>query len=247
MGQIVDRLNDEYNDLAKKLVKVNNTVTSQTRINQLNDSYSKRMTAYTHIVMVFVFALAIAIIMKLLKNNTQIVPEAVLFIVYALLASVSIIYSMFILSDIISREKNDFDKLNLPPPRAATKNATASTAKSGIEVTPTLIAAAALGSTYCGDGTIYDETSKQCEAGCSAGKYLDVSSGICSPCSLGYSKLNAGPESCTACAAGTIAAATGSSSCTPCAAETIAAAAGSSSCTPCAAGTVPNPAKTACV
>ena len=230
MGVIVDRLNAESNDLAKRLENVNNTATSQTRINQLNDSYSKRMTAYTHIVMVFVFALAIAIIMKLLKNNTQIVPEAVLFIVYALLASVSIIYSMFILSDIISREKNDFDKLNLPPPRAATKNATASSATAGIEVTPALLAAAALGSTYCGLGTLYDETGK-CVPGCSAGKYLDVSSGTCSSCSLGYSKISTdGAEPCTICAAGTIAAATGSSSCTPC-----------------AAGTVPNLTKTACV
>jgi hypothetical protein len=215
-------LTKESEDLAQRIKNVDNTMTSQNRVIQLNDSYSKRMSAYTHIVMVFVFALAIAIIMKLLKNNTQLVPEAVLFIVYALLASVSIIYSMFILSDIISREKNDFDKLVLPAPKAATKKDTVSSATDDLEVIPSLLAAAALGSTYCGDGTIYNTTDEKCEPGCNSGKYLNVSSGTCSPCDLGYSKFGDGPELCTLCDAGKIAATTGLSSCTPCATGTSA-------------------------
>jgi hypothetical protein len=221
-------LQNEATNLANKLNSVNNTIASEKRIIQLNDSYSKRMAAYTNIVMVFVFALAIAIVMKLLKNNTPFVPDAVLSIVYILLISSSIIYSMFILSDIVSRENNDFDKLDLPPPKAVLKKSTTTTSgPTELDVTPVL-PGYCIGSSCCSVSmaTIWDSPSQTCKSGCAPGTYKD-STGGCVSCPIGTSKTSSDTSACTKCNSTQYTESAGATYCLQCPANKVANATGS--------------------
>jgi hypothetical protein len=220
-------LQNEATNLANKLNSVNNTIASEKRIIQLNDSYSKRMSAYTNIVMVFVFALAIAIVIKILKNNTPFVPDAVMSMVYILLASSSIIYSMFLISDIVSREKNDFDKLDLPPPKAVFKNPSKSSKPAELDVTPVL-PGYCIGSNCCSVSmaTIWDSTSQTCKAGCAPGTYRD-STGGCVSCAIGTSKYSSDTSTCTKCNSTQYTESTGATYCLQCPANKVANADGS--------------------
>jgi hypothetical protein len=221
-------LQNEATNLANKLNNVNNAIASEKRIIQLNDSYSKRMAAYTNIVMVFIFALAIAIIIKLMKNYTPFVPDAALSIVYILLISSSIIYSMFLLSDIVSRENNDFDKLDLPPPKAVFKKST--TTNSGpaeLDVTP-ILPGYCIGSNCCSVSmaTIWDNTSQTCKSGCAPGTYKD-STGGCVACAIGTSKYTSDTSACTKCNSNQYTESTGATYCLTCPANKVANADGS--------------------
>jgi hypothetical protein len=220
-------LQNEATNLANKLNSVNNTIASEKRIIQLNDSYSKRMAAYTNIVMVFVVALAIAIVMKLLKNNTPFVSDAVLSIVYIILISSSIIYSMFLLSDIISREKNDFDKLDLPPPKAVFTKSSTSSEPTELEV-KSMLPGYCIGSNCCSVSmaTIWDSTSKACKSGCAPGTYKD-STGGCVACAIGTSKYSSDISACTKCNSTQYTESTGATYCLQCPANKVANADGS--------------------
>jgi hypothetical protein len=200
-------LDKEVTNLEKKLTDVNTAITSQQRIIQLNDTYSKRMSAYTNIFIGFVVAIGIAIVMQILNNNTPFIPDAVLTIIYILLASLSLIYGMVVLSDIVSRDKNDFDKLDLPPPQAAAKYSNSNSqdsAKSGSSLFE--LPYSCIGSNCCSidAATIWDDSSKSCKAGCAAGTFRD-SNGKCVVCGDNKIKSSNDLSDCASCGGGEVA------------------------------------------
>ena len=73
------------NELDTQIKNVDATITSQRRVMALNDSYSKKMAMYTRLVLAIIFALAIAILLRILKDKFQIIPESVITIVYIIL------------------------------------------------------------------------------------------------------------------------------------------------------------------
>ena len=77
------------NELDTQIKNVDATITSQRRVMALNDSYSKKMAMYTRLVLAIIFALAIAILLRILKDKFQIIPESVITIVYIILFSCS--------------------------------------------------------------------------------------------------------------------------------------------------------------
>jgi hypothetical protein len=99
---------------------VDNTITSHKRIIGLNDSYSKRMAAYTKMVLLTVFVLTITIFLKILQSRVPFITDGIMTLVYIAAFSICIVYAFFVVTDINSREKTDFDKLDLAPPKALT-------------------------------------------------------------------------------------------------------------------------------
>ena len=230
-------LNNESNTLDAQLKNVNATITSQTRVMALNNSYSKKMAMYTRLILAIIFAFAIAILLKILKDKFQIIPDAVITIVYIILFSSCAIYGMFVISDIKSRETTDFDKLELSPPAAVSKQMYSNT-KHGFDLgNLDLLPGYCIGANCCSTdtATIWDDENQNCKIGCAVGSIYNSTDKTCTACAAGKTSTGQLTDTvCTNCEAGTYSAA--GKGCTTCAAGTYSAVAGSISCTSCAAG-----------
>ena len=196
------------------------------------------MAMYTRLILAIIFALAIAILLRILKDKFQIIPEAVITIAYIILLSSCIIYGMFVISDINSREKTDFDKLELSPPAAVSKQMMGVT-HNGFDLgNLDLMPGYCIGANCCSadTATIWDDDNQNCKIGCAVGSIYNSTDKTCTACTAGKTSTGQLTDTvCTDCAAGTYSAA--GKGCTTCAAGTYSATAGASSCTSCAAGT----------
>jgi len=204
-------LNTEVDTLTKLTTDVNETISSQERVNALNESYSKRMSAYTRAVMAAVFGLAVALLLNILKSRFSIIPDAVMTIAYIIIFSSVLIYGMFVMSDIYSREITDFDKLLLNPPNGVSKDIQKITQKKQELGDLDLLPGYCIGSDCCSGATAWDEDNSNCTDSCKAGTMIDTTNHKCTTCGAGtYSA--AGSSSCTNCATGTFSSA-GASAC----------------------------------
>jgi hypothetical protein len=204
-------LTTEASLLTKLTTHVNETISSQERVNALNESYSKRMAAYTRAVMAAVFGLAVALLLNILKSRFSIIPDAVMTIAYIIIFSSVLIYGMFVMSDIYSREITDFDKLLLNPPNGVSKNIQKITQKKQELGDLDLLPGYCIGSDCCSGATAWDEEDSKCTDRCKAGTMIDTTNHKCTTCAAGkYSA--AGSTLCSDCAAGTFSSA-GASSC----------------------------------
>jgi hypothetical protein len=236
MGDTDTILQNEADLLQTQIDNVNATITSQKRVIDLNDSYSKKMSAYTRLVLAIVFALAIAVLLNILKSKFAIIPSAVITIAYIILFSVSIVYAMFVVMDIESREKTDFDKLDLGPPSGVSKKIQKISQNESESGNMDLLPGFCIGKDCCNIGMAWDNDNNKCLTSCPiAGYYIDSTSQECTKCAAGnYAAINNATNSCSACAAGTYSG-LGASSCTNCVAGKSSAA-GASVCTDCVAG-----------
>ncbi len=228
-------LQTEYDKIQTQIKNVDETISSQERTMLLNESYSKRMSAYTRATMTAVFGLAIAVFLNMLKSKFSIIPDTVITFSYIILFSGVLIYAMFILSDVNSRETTDFDKLELNPPSDVSKAIRNSslTQKERELGNLDLLPGFCIGKDCCSSAMAWDENSQKCVSGClTAGNYIDTTDQTCKKCGAGkYSAV--GDSICSTCAAGTYSA-VGAGTCTKCAAGTYSAA-GAETCTHCPA------------
>jgi len=104
-------LKTENDRLMNKQQNIDTAISGQERIIALNSSYSKKYYSYTKIMISIVIALAIVLLLKYLGVSGSI--STVLNIV---IFSVLIIYIIFSLISINSRDKFNYDELNLPGP-----------------------------------------------------------------------------------------------------------------------------------
>jgi hypothetical protein len=233
--QVNTILNAEAGIVEDQLKNVKNTITSQSRVMMLNDSYSKKMAMYTRLVLAIIFALAIAILLNILKTRFSIIPESVITIAYIILFSGCLIYGMFVLADINSREKTDFDQLDLEPPGAVKK------AIHGVKQTRTsgefdLLPGFCIGKDCCTIGSSFNSDTDKCTQ-CAAGKSSADGAETCTDCAAG--KFSTAGSACTDCPMGQYSTASGSTSCLSCPAgkySTVTGAINVSSCLSCPAG-----------
>jgi len=223
-------LQNEANLIQTQINNVEATITSQRRIIELNDSYSKKMSAYTRLVLAIVFALAIAVLLNILKSKFAIIPSAVITIAYIILFSVPIIYAMFVVSDVDSREKTDFDKLDLGPPSGVSK--AIQKVKPQDDSNLDFLPGFCIGKDCCNTAMAWDNDNNKCLTSCTAGQYVDNDSKECMNCAAGKSTTAGIFATCTDCPAGKTSIAGGL--CTDCPAGKTSIAGGL--CTDCPAG-----------
>lgn len=106
----------EKDRLLLKKQSIDNALTGKKREIELNDSYQKKQAEYNKIKIAWVFALAIYVLITVLKNHFPVIPSFVNgLILIGTFVAVSI-YSINIFIEILRREKINFNKLNLAPP-----------------------------------------------------------------------------------------------------------------------------------
>lgn len=106
----LDRLNSKKDQLA-------NAQKGQMRVLMMNESYRKRQAEYTKLIIAVVFVFALVIVMRYMRVFFNVLPDAVYTLLHILLFASVIIYSMITYVNVNSREKINFDRLDLPGPK----------------------------------------------------------------------------------------------------------------------------------
>jgi len=112
---IAQYVDDEYNRLAEKKLLVDNAVSGQKRAIQLNESYRKRVSRYTQIVMIISIVLLIYLGTLMVKKMIPGYPEWIFDIYLAIVFVVGGAYCLMILMEISSRSILNYDELELAP------------------------------------------------------------------------------------------------------------------------------------
>jgi hypothetical protein len=224
MSDINKIIQREKNVIQRQIKNVDETISSQSRVIKMNENYNKKIAAYTKAVLAIVFASAIAVILNTLKSKFGIIPDAVITISYIILFSSSLIYSMFVWSDINSRDKMDFDKLDLDAPYGILKNSNKVSSGSRGFGNLNLLPGFCIGKDCCTIGMAWDDDNNKCVNSCpNAGYYINETTQECTKCGAGtFSKEGNKSNSCKKCAVNTYSS-EGSSKCdTQCRADTYA-------------------------
>jgi hypothetical protein len=163
---IVNGILETENDrLTDKKKSIDNAISGQRRILQLNDSYRKRYAAYTRLILAIVFTLVVLFLVNLLKKRFPIIPDSVVMLLYIIIVSAYIIYAILLVADINRRDRTNFDELDLNGPSvidpAAIKKQSEKAAQSG-DLLGYLNINGCVGSYCCGPTTKYSATYSRC-------------------------------------------------------------------------------------
>jgi len=174
-------LTTETDRLDSKKASIDNAITGQKRLMQLNDTYRKRYSAYIKVVLIIVLALVIIIALIFINKIFPFIPEAVYTLLYIIILSGSIIYASIILLDIQSRDKFEYDKRTRPPPvspEEIKKNAEAA-AKAGNLLASINASSGCKSEGCCMVGTKWSAADNKCIPDCPTGKTWDNTNKTC--------------------------------------------------------------------
>jgi hypothetical protein len=110
-------LANEQNRLNQKKDSINSYVTTQQRMMLMNDSYQKKYTMYTSIIIYITVVLVIILAITFIWRIFPFIPEGIIYLLYTILAIVSIPFIAYRVYQIRSRDPIYFDEIqqsNLP-------------------------------------------------------------------------------------------------------------------------------------
>jgi hypothetical protein len=154
-------LQNEYGRLEQKKQNITTAVQGQQRVLELNNSYQKRYTAYTNIMIAVVATLLIYLVINYLDNNVPIFPKAILYVLTIVLFSVAIIYISWVSIDILRRDNINFDELALARPQTDPSGNVIATNMTNQTFNP-LGYYGCIGQACCAPGTTWDSISGGC-------------------------------------------------------------------------------------
>jgi hypothetical protein len=154
-------LQNEYGRLEQKKQNITTAVQGQQRVLELNNSYQKRYTAYTNIMIAVVATLLIYLVINYLDNNVPIFPKVILYVLTIALFSVAIIYISWVSIDILRRDNINFDELALARPQTDASGNVIATNMTNQTFNP-LGYYGCIGQACCAPGTTWDSISGGC-------------------------------------------------------------------------------------
>jgi len=119
--QVNNILQTELDRLSIKKEQLDEAEKGQMRVLMMNESYRKRQAEYTKITIAVVFVFAVVIILRYVREIFNILPDAFYTLLHILLFAGVIIYSVIIFINVSSREKINFDRLDIPGPKTESK------------------------------------------------------------------------------------------------------------------------------
>lgn len=115
-NQVNTLLDEEITRLDEKDTQIEQAQAGQKRVLMLNESYRMRQAEYTKLIIASAFVFAIVILIKYLRTSFTILPDAIYSLIHILMFSALIIYAMVIYINVSSREKTNFNRLDIPTP-----------------------------------------------------------------------------------------------------------------------------------
>ena len=112
---IADVINNEYSRLSTKKLEVDTAIAGQQRAVLLNESYKKRFSRYTQMVMIISFTILLYLGILVLKKVLPVIPEWILDVLFGLILCVAVLYCISIIQEISVRNITNYDELDLPP------------------------------------------------------------------------------------------------------------------------------------
>lgn len=109
-------LDIENGRLEIKKNQVDSEYSNKVRQIAMNENLQKRYNAYLKIILVFVSILVIIYIIFLLTSYFPIIPSILINMVYIIISSVGVIYSIIIYNEIQTHDPIDYDKLKFKKP-----------------------------------------------------------------------------------------------------------------------------------
>lgn len=163
-----DIVTNELDRLNSKKTKIDSALVGQKRAVSLNDSYRQRYVQYINIIITIVIALVLIIGLSLLSNAFEVIPSFVVNILIIIIVVITMYICYVIMSNIKSRDKIDYNKLDLAPPKVATaselvkieeQQAKAGNLLGGINLM------GCIGDKCCSTGTYWDQDNSVCKPG----------------------------------------------------------------------------------
>jgi hypothetical protein len=163
-SDVLELVNTENDRLNAKKTTIDQALDGQKRLISLNDSYRLKYTEYIKMLIIIIVALVIwAILSKL--SAIGILPDALYAILLIILVTLAVLLCYYIYLDILSRNKMNFNELNIPPPKKLTpdeiKQSQEAAAKSG-NLLGTINFDGCVGSECCSDGSKWDAGNSVC-------------------------------------------------------------------------------------
>ena len=111
-----DMIQRENERLTLKKNVIDNTLNGKIRAAQLNESYRKKRAAYMKILITICVTIVLYMIFSYLPNYFPFL-SGFMNILMIILFSISIIYILFIIKEIYTRENINYDRLDIAPPK----------------------------------------------------------------------------------------------------------------------------------
>jgi len=163
-SQVDALLEDEITRLNTKESQIEQAQEGQRRVLMLNESYRMRQAEYTKLIIASVFVFAVVILIKYLRASFTILPDTVYTLIHIILFSALIIYAMVIYINVSSRERTNFNRLDIPTPDVV--NTAAEKRRKAREDDGNLMGISdselCKGAACCNDDTKWDATTTRC-------------------------------------------------------------------------------------
>ena len=162
MNEILMQENDR---LQQKKIGVDDAITSQRRLIELNESYRKKNLQYINMLFVIVIVALIYLGLVLLRRNFPIIPKMVFNVSIAILFAVGLLLIIIIATKIKKRDDMNFDKLAFVPPPDTSGNIYTSgnvTSSSNTYLASLDLGAYCTNGNCCSEGTLWDEDKTKC-------------------------------------------------------------------------------------
>ena len=164
---VADIVDTEKDRLLINKQSIDNALVGKKRAIELNDSYQKKQAEYNKIKFAWVIALAISVILVISKKTFVFLPSFIFDLFTILVLFGASIYTISILIEVSRREKINFNKLDLPDPRARTAAelqaaAKAAGKKEGGDLLGGMNLYGCVGSYCCSPGTKWDNDITKC-------------------------------------------------------------------------------------
>lgn len=108
-------IDGEYNRLTAKKKTIDDALSAQKRAIWLNESYRKRFSRYTRIVMIISIVLVIYLGVLAFRKYFPSYPEWIMDLFLIIVFFVGAVLCVNILLEIASRSSSNYDELDLPP------------------------------------------------------------------------------------------------------------------------------------
>jgi len=104
-------LDNEQTRLSQKKQSIEDAITTQQRMIELNDSYQKRYAFFNKIVIITIMVLILLLAVSFLSKYFPIVPDFIISALYVIIISIAIIIIVIYFRDFYNRTNMDFDKI----------------------------------------------------------------------------------------------------------------------------------------
>jgi hypothetical protein len=160
--KVLDVINTELSRLEIKKQSIDGAESSQKRLALFNETYRKRYKQYTKIVLILFFTIVLCIIISVIQSYIFFIPEVLYILVYSIIISVAIIWSIRVYFEILNRDSINYDQIHA---NMSTPSAISGTAVSN-DTSGNLLGTVDLGNCYdsscCSTGTIWDKMTHTC-------------------------------------------------------------------------------------